>query len=355
MEAIFSLEWLFQPLHLLLVFVILAALVFDFVNGFHDAANAIATIVVSKTLTPMQAVIMAGFANFVGYFWIGTAVAKMVGKGVIDFPKTMDSEMALIILLGALLGAIGWNLITWILGLPTSSSHALVGGLTGAAMGSWFFGSQVGIVWAGLFKIFAFIIVAPSVGMIGAILFTIVIMWVFRKTTPRKAGWLFRRLQLVSSAFYSIGHGTNDAQKSMGVITMALIVAGMQTGEAAKAFEIPHWVVLSCYAAIAIGTMSGGWRIVKTMGTSITKIRQQEGFCSETAAAAVLMTTAHFGIPVSTTHVISGSIMGVGVVEGARKVRWTTARRILWAWVITIPAAGSVAAISTILLGKLVQ
>lgn len=352
MEHIFTTEWLFQPLHILLVVVVALALIFDFVNGFHDAANAIATIVVSKTLTPGQAVVMAGVANFVGYFTLGTAVAKMVGKGVINLPlDKIDHELALVILCGALIGAIGWNLITWILGLPTSSSHALVGGLTGSALAAL---GSTAVVWAGLGKIFAFIIIAPTVGMLGAIIFTILMMWAFRKVRPIKAAWVFRRLQLVSSAFYSVGHGTNDAQKSMGVITLALIVAGVQTGQAATDFVIPHWVVLSCYVAIAVGTMSGGWRIVKTMGTSITKIRQQEGFCSETAAAAVLMTTAHFGIPVSTTHVISGAIMGVGTVEGVRKVRWTTARRILWAWVITIPAAGSVAAISCLLLQQVI-
>jgi len=341
---------------ILLLALIAFALIFDFLNGFHDAANAIATIVVSRTLTPLQAVIMAGLANFVGYFTLGTAVAGMIGKGVLSL-----DEVTLPLLLGGLCGAIIWNIITWVLGLPTSSSHALVGGMVGAALVAVGTGA---VVWTGLLKILAFIVLAPAMGMVGATVFTICMLWVFRKMTPSKAGKTFRGLQLVSSAFYSVGHGTNDAQKSMGVITLGLVAAAKVVSDAdptqipsllkillhgipTDGFpEIPHWIVLSCYAAISIGTMFGGWRIVKTMGTSITKIHQMEGFCSETAAAAVLLFTAHAGIPVSTTHVISGSIMGVGSVEGVRKVKWATARRIVGAWVLTIPAAATMSAIS---------
>lgn len=345
---------------ILLIALIAFALIFDFLNGFHDAANAIATIVVSRTLTPLQAVIMAGLANFVGYFALGTAVAGMIGKGVLHL-----DEVTLPLLLGGLSGAILWNIITWLLGLPTSSSHALVGGMVGSALVAVGSGA---VVWTGLGKILLFIVVAPALGMAGATVFTIIVLWVFRKMTPAKAGKTFRGLQLVSSAFYSVGHGTNDAQKSMGIITLGLVASAklastmdpekvpavMRTlisGIPTNGFpEIPHWVVLSCYAAISIGTMFGGWRIVKTMGTSITKIHQMEGFCSETAAAGVLLFTAHAGIPVSTTHVISGSIMGVGSVEGVRKVKWATARRIVGAWVLTIPAAASMSAISYFIL-----
>jgi inorganic phosphate transporter, PiT family len=345
-----------DPILLLLLALIAFALIFDFLNGFHDAANAIATIVISRTLTPLQAVIMAGLANFVGYFTLGTAVAGMIGKGVLNV-----DEVTLPLLLGGLCGAILWNIITWVLGLPTSSSHALIGGMVGAALVAAGTGA---VIWSGLGRILAFIVIAPALGMAGATVFTIIVLWVFRKMTPAKAGKTFRGLQLVSSAFYSVGHGTNDAQKSMGIITLGLVayakamadmdparVPGFMKfllqGIPVNGFpEIPHWVVLSCYAAISIGTMFGGWRIVKTMGTSITKIHQMEGFCSETAAAAVLLFTAHAGIPVSTTHVISGSIMGVGSVEGVRKVKWATARRIVAAWFITIPAAASMSAIS---------
>ena len=341
---------------ILLIALIAFALIFDFLNGFHDAANAIATIVVSRTLTPLQAVIMAGLANFVGYFTLGTAVAGMIGKGVLNI-----DHVTLPLLLGGLCGAILWNIITWILGLPTSSSHALVGGMVGAALVG--VGTDA-VVWQGLGKILAFIVIAPALGMVFATIFTIIVLWVFRKMPLGKAGKTFRGLQLVSSAFYSVGHGTNDAQKSMGIITLGLVscaaavakadpsqVPGLlkllTSGIPGTGFpEIPHWVVLSCYMAISVGTMFGGWRIVKTMGTSITKIHQMEGFCSETAAAAVLLITAHAGIPVSTTHVISGSIMGVGSVEGVRNVKWGTARRILAAWVITIPAAATMSAIS---------
>jgi inorganic phosphate transporter, PiT family len=306
--------------------IVFVAVLFDFINGFHDAANAIATIVVSRTLTPLQAVCMAGIANFIGFFTCGTAVAKMIGQGVVQ----MD-QITLQVILATLIGAIAWNITTWLWGLPTSSSHALIGSLIGAGIVST---GIKAILLTGVFKIFIFIFIAPLLGMFGAVIFTILIMWCFRKTNPHKAGKIFRKLQLVSALFYSIGHGTNDAQKTMGIIALTLFTAGIN-----PTFHIDRWVVFLCYAAIALGTTFGGWRIVKTMGTSITKIRQMEGFCAETASAIVLISTAHFGIPVSTTHVIAGAIMGVGTVEHAKNLRWVTARKIIWAWVITIPAS----------------
>lgn len=320
-------------IHFSLALVIFLALLFDFLNGFHDAANAIATIVVSRTLTPFQALLLAGFANFVGYFAFGVAIAKMIGEGVVQI-----DTITLPLLLGALVGAIIWNILTWIWGLPTSSSHALIGGLIGSGIAAS--GLKV-IVWEGVLKIVLFIIVAPLMGMIGSIVFTFLILCLFRKVNPRKAGKIFKGLQLISASFYSIGHGTNDAQKTMGIISLAIFCAGKS-----PSFEIQGWVVLACYSAIALGTMFGGWRIVKTMGTKITKIHALEGFCAETAAALVLIGTAHVGIPVSTTHVIAGSIMGVGTVERAGKVRWITARKILWAWLLTIPATAVCGALS---------
>ena len=311
---------------ILVIIIIAFALIFDFINGFHDAANAIATIVVSRTLTPFQAVCMAGIANFIGFFTFGTEVAKMIGKGVVQI-----DDITLYVILATLVGAIGWNILTWILGLPTSSSHALIGALIGAGIASA--GFKV-VILQGVLKIFLFIFLAPLMGMIGAIVFTVLVMWIFRKQSFTKAVKIFRRLQLISATIYSIGHGTNDAQKTMGIIAITLFIAGIN-----PTFHIDKWVVFVCYCAISLGTMFGGWRIVKTMGTSITKIRAMEGFCAETASALVLLGTAHAGIPVSTTHVIAGSIMGVGTVEHAKNLRWGTARKIIWAWIITIPAS----------------
>ena len=304
--------------------VVVAALVFDFLNGFHDAANAISTIVITRTLTPGQAVILAGLANFVGFFVFGVAVANTIGKGVVDI-----NYITLTVIIAALVGAIIWNLITWLLGLPTSSSHALIGGLVGAGLAA---AGPKAILLDGILRIVSFILVAPVLGMIGAIIITIIILRLFRKANPSKVNKSFKYLQLVSASFYAIGHGTNDAQKSMGIIAIALVAGGIN-----KTFNLDSWIVLSCYSAIAIGTMLGGWRIVKTMGTRITKIQAMEGFCAETSSAIVLLVTQHFGIPVSTTHVIAGSIMGVGTVEHAATVRWITARKILWAWLLTIP------------------
>ncbi len=317
--------------------IVIAALLFDFINGFHDAANAIATIVVSKTLTPLQAVIMAGAANFIGYFWFGTEVARTIGKGVVQI-----DNVTLTVILATLTGAIIWNLFTWILGLPTSSSHALIGSLMGAGVSA--FGFKV-IILSGIMKIVSFIFIAPLLGMAGAIIFTIIIIRIFKKWTHHRAGKLFKRLQLVSALFYSIGHGTNDAQKTMGIIALTLFTAGFNS-----TFHVDNWIVLACYTAISLGTVFGGWRIVKTMGTSITKIRQMEGFCAEASAALVLIGTAHAGIPVSTTHVIAGAIMGVGTVENAKNLRWITARKIVMAWIITIPASAIFSGITYYLL-----
>jgi PiT family inorganic phosphate transporter len=323
----------------LVVVVIIIALIFDFVNGFHDAANAIATIVVSKTLTPLQAVLLAGAANFIGYFTFGLAVATMIGKGVVHI-----DQVTLPLLLATLLGAVLWNILTWLLGLPTSSSHALIGGLVGSGIAAA--GAKV-VIWGGVLKIFLFIFIAPILGGIGAAIITTIIIWIFRKSHPAKNAPIFRSLQLVASIFSSIGHGTNDAQKTMGIMALALCTAGVTSS-----FVIPKWVVLSAYTAISLGTIFGGWRIVKTMGTSITKIREMEGFCSNAAAALVLIGTSHFGIPVSTTHVISGSIMGVGAVEHAASVRWITARKIVWAWILTIPTTAVFAGGVYLLIGN---
>ncbi len=321
----------------LMIAVIVAALAFDFFNGFHDSANAIATIVITKTLRPGQAVVMAGLANFVGYFAFGVAVASTIGKGVVGV-----EFISLPILIAALLGAILWNIITWLIGLPTSSSHALIGGLVGAALVS---AGPKAIIAAGLLKILLFIVVAPVLGWLGSVLFTNIVLALSRKAKPVKANKIFKRLQLVSAASYAVAHGTNDAQKSMGIIALALVAGGVNAS-----FTLDRWVVFSCYSAMAIGTMLGGWRIVKTMGTRITRIGPMEGFCAETASAIVMFVTAHFGIPVSTTHVIAGSIMGVGTVERASAVRWVTARRIVWAWLLTIPFTAACSAISFLIL-----
>jgi PiT family inorganic phosphate transporter len=322
----------------LVVIVVVIALLFDFVNGFHDAANSIATVVVTRTLTPGQAVLMAGAANFIGYFAFGVAIAKTVGKGIIQI-----DHVTLPVVLAALVGAIIWNMITWYLGLPTSSSHALIGGLVGAGVVAA--GIHV-IQWGGVLTIMTFIVLAPLIGMIGAMFFTLILFWIFRRASHTGTTKVFRYLQLVSSFWYSIGHGTNDAQKTMGIIALALFSGGIT-----HSFQLQGWIVISCYSAIALGTVFGGWRIVKTMGTKITKLGAKEGFCAETAAAVVLLGTAHFGIPVSTTHVIAGSIMGVGAVEQAAKVRWITARKIVFAWVLTIPLSAIFSGLSYLLFG----
>ncbi len=322
---------------LVVVIAIFLALVFDFLNGFHDAANAIATIVVTRTLTPLQAVMLAGFANFVGYFVFGTTIASTVGKGIVR-----SNLINIEIILAALVGAIFWNILTWLLGLPTSSSHALIGSLVGSAV------AAVGlraVILGGLLKVGLFIFIAPTLGLLGAVAFTIIINRAFARASYSRTKPLFRKLQLVSASLYSLSHGTNDAQKTMGIIALILFSTGAIT-----TFHVAPWVAFSCHAAIGLGTMLGGWRIVKTLGTNLTKIHAKEGFCAETSSAAVLFVTAHFGIPVSTTHVISGAIMGVGAAESARSVRWITARRILWAWILTIPVTAAVGGLAFLLI-----
>lgn len=308
----------------LVIVIIIIAVIFDFLNGFNDAANSIATIVVTKTLSPAQAILMAGFANFIGFFLCSGAIAKTIGKGII-YPQ----HVSLQIVLAALIGAVLWSIITSWLGLPISCSHALIGGLIGSGLAA---AGYKAIVLSGIVKILLFIVIAPLLGMLGSILFSVLVLILFRKTKPAKANSLFKKLQIISSFFYSLGHGTNDAQKTMGIITLALFTGGFTNN-----FHIQNWVALLCYLAIGLGTACGGWRIIKTMGTKISKIECMEGFCAETASALVLMGTAHTGIPVSTTHVIAGAIMGVGVTKSINKVRWITVRSILWAWILTIP------------------
>ncbi len=318
---------------LLPLIVIGAALIFDFINGFHDAANSIATIVATKVLTPLQAVAMAAFWNFIGAFVFGVAIAKVVGSGIIA-PEVSTIS----VLFAALLGAIMWNLITWFYGIPSSSSHALIGGLVGAAVMA---GGVHAIQFSGVNKVIMFIVLAPLIGLVGGMLFTIIVSNISRFFAPTKINFLFKRLQLISASSYSLGHGTNDAQKTMGVITAVLFSAGM-----ISSFEVPVWVILSAHAAIALGTFAGGWRIVNTMGHKITKLRPVHGFCAESGGAIVLLGTAHFGIPVSTTHVIAGSIMGVGASKRVTGVKWQVARKMFLAWLLTVPISAFFAAVS---------
>ena len=314
------------------VLIVVVALVFDFINGFHDAANSIATVVSTRVLTPLQAVVWAAFFNFVAAFGFGVSVARTVGKGVVD-TNVVDQW----VILAGLLGAITWDLITWYWGLPTSSSHALIGGFAGAAV------SKAGLdalIASGLVKIGVFMVLAPVIGFIVGLALMLATLWIFRTSIPGRVDHLFRRLQLVSAAAYSLGHGTNDAQKTMGIIAVLLFTSGHLGPE----FHVPFWVVLAAHAAIGLGTLSGGWRIVKTMGMRITKLRPVGGFCAETSGALVLIGTAVGGIPVSTTQTIAGSIMGVGSLQRLSAVRWGVAGNILWAWILTIPASGAVAA-----------
>jgi PiT family inorganic phosphate transporter len=322
----------------LVVFIVLVALVFDFINGFHDAANSIATVVSTRVLTPLQAVAWAAFFNFVAAFGFGVNVATTVGRGVVH-PEVVDQW----VILAGLAGAIAWDLVTWYWGLPTSSSHALIGGLAGAGITKAGFGS---LVPAGLIKIGMFMVLAPVIGFGVGLLMMFLTLWTFRRAHPGRVDRLFRRLQLVSAGAYSLGHGTNDAQKTMGVIAVLLF----STGHLGPQFYVPFWVVLSAHAAIGLGTLFGGWRIVRTMGMRITKLRPVGGFSAETAGAITLIGTAIGGIPVSTTHTISGSIMGVGSITRFSAVRWGVAGRIVVAWVFTIPAAGLVSALTWFLL-----
>jgi PiT family inorganic phosphate transporter len=315
---------------LLVVFIILVALAFDYTNGMHDAANSIATIVSTRVLTPRRAVIWAAFFNFVAFLIFGTAVAHTIGKGLIDI-SVVDPQ----VILAGLLGAIAWNLLTWWLGLPSSSSHALMGGYLGAAVAKAGFGVMITKGWI---RIVTFIVVAPMLGMALAVLFMIVTVWLVRRQPLPQINKWSRRLQFFSAALYSLGHGGNDAQKTMGIIASLLFAAGYM-----KTFHIPLWVVLSAHSAIALGTLSGGWRIVKTMGQKICKLRPIDGFCAESASAVSIFFSTHLGIPVSTTHVITGAIAGVGTVWNASAVKWQVTLRIVWAWLLTIPGAAIVA------------
>jgi PiT family inorganic phosphate transporter len=320
------------------VFIVLVALIFDFINGFHDAANSIATVVSTRVLTPLQAVVWAAFFNFVAAFGFGVHVATTVGKGVVH-ANVVDQW----VILAGLVGAITWNLITWYWGLPTSSSHALIGGFAGAGVAKAGLG---GLMAAGLIKIGVFMILAPLIGLTVGFAMMLLNMWTFRNQTPGRVDRFFRRGQLVSAAAYSLGHGTNDAQKTMGIIAVLLFT----TGHLGQDFYVPFWVIMAAHAALGLGTMMGGWRIVKTMGMRITKLRPIGGFSAETAGALVLIGTAVGGIPVSTTHTISGAIMGVGAIQRFSAVRWGVAGRIVWAWVVTIPAAAIVAALTWLVL-----
>ncbi len=311
--------------------IILVALTFDFLNGFHDAANSIATVVSTRVLTPQQAVVWAAFFNFVAAFVLGTHVAKTIGKGMINIDIVTPD-----VILAGLLGAIFWNLITWYYGLPVSSSHALIGGYAGAAVAKAGFGA---LLLAGWTKTLLFIVLAPVIGAAVAFFLSIAVTWIFRRYAPSRLDRLFRRLQLLSAAAYSLGHGGNDAQKTMGIITGLLLASGKLTE-----FAVPLWVILLSHAAIAFGTLFGGWRIVKTMGTKITKLQPFGGFCAETAGAITLVGATLAGIPVSTTHTITGAIIGVGSTRRISAVKWGVAGRIVWAWVLTIPIAALVSA-----------
>jgi PiT family inorganic phosphate transporter len=309
---------------------IAVALFFDYINGFHDAANSIATVVSTRVLTPGRAVIWAALFNFIAAFTFGTAVARTVGAGMIDI-----HIVTFAVILAGLLGAIVWDLITWYFGLPTSSSHALIGGYAGAAVAKAGFAA---IIPGGWTKTILFIFLSPFIGVVAGLLLMTAIFWIFRRTPPSRVDRWFRRLQLLSAAFFSLNHGANDAQKTMGIIAGVLFAAGY-----IKTFYIPFWVVLLAHAAISLGTLAGGWRIIHTMGSKITKLQPVSGFAAETGAAFALLTATHFGVPVSTTHAITGSIVGVGATRRFSAVRWGVARQIVWAWVLTIPAAFTIA------------
>jgi PiT family inorganic phosphate transporter len=329
---------------LFVVFIILVALAFDFTNGMHDAANSIATVVSTRVLSPRQAVVWAAFFNFVAFLIFGTRVAHTIGAGMIDIRIVTPQ-----VIFAALIGAILWNLFTWYMGLPTSSSHALIGGYAGAAIVK----AGPGVIIAhGWIRTLLFIFVAPIMGLVLGILFITLTTWLVRRGNPAKINKAARRLQLLSAALYSLGHGGNDAQKTMGIIASLIFAAGW-----IKTFTIPLWVVLSAHAAIALGTISGGWRIVKTMGQRITKLRPIDGFCAETASAISIFFATHSGVPVSTTHVITGAISGVGAAKRLTAVRWGVTLQIVWAWIFTIPGAALTAgaAFTVIrLLGKLI-
>lgn len=316
-----------------IIFLVVLALAFDFMNGFHDAANAIATVVSTRVMKPHTAVAMAAFCNVAAIFVFELKVAATVGKGTID-PSIIDHY----VVFGALVGAIAWNVITWYYGIPSSSSHALIGGLIGAAIAKAGPGS---LITSGVVKVVSFILISPLLGMVLGSLMMIAVSWIFRRSTPRRVDSWSRKLQLISASAYALGHGGNDAQKTIGIIWMLLISAGMvHTGE-----HVPYWVVVACYSAIGLGTIFGGWRIIKLMGQKITKLRPVGGFCAQTGGAATLFFATALGIPVSTTHTITGVIVGVGATKRLSAVRWGLAGTIVWAWVLTIPCSALISAI----------
>jgi PiT family inorganic phosphate transporter len=316
----------------ILIFLVVLALAFDFMNGFHDAANSIATVVSTGVLKPYQAVVWAAIFNVAAVAVFELKVAATVGKGIVD-PSVVDH----VVIFGALVGALAWNLLTWWYGIPSSSSHALIGGMVGATLAKAGPGALIG---SGILKVAAFIVISPLLGMLLGGLLMVLTAWVLRRAVPRHVDLWFRRLQLVSSALYSLGHGSNDAQKTMGIIWLLLIAAGVTTQD-----HLPGWVVISCYLALGFGTLFGGWRIVKTMGQKITKLKPVGGFCAETGGAMTLFIASSAGIPVSTTHTITGAIVGVGTAQSPSAVRWGLAGSIVWAWVLTIPACAIISAL----------
>lgn len=317
-----------------ILFLIALALLFDFLNGFHDSANSIATVVSTRVLTPRIAVIWAAFFNFIAFLFFGLHVATTIGKGIIDI-TIIDKG----IIFGTLIGACGWNIITWYLGLPTSSSHALIGGMIGSALVK---AGPNALIWGGILKTVTFIFVSPIAGLSLGWGFGVVVYYLFRKSAPLKVDHIFRKGQLFSAACYSMGHGGNDAQKTMGIIASLLFSAWLLGGK----FHVPFWVVIACHAAIALGTMFGGWRIVKTMGQKVAKLKPVDGFCAESGAAIMLFVSSAFGIPVSTTHTITGAIVGIGSLRRLSAVRWGVAGRIIWAWLLTIPCSALLSALA---------
>lgn len=317
----------------LIIALVIMALAFDFINGLHDSANSIATVVSTRLLTPVQAVLFAAFFNFAAYFTFGLKVAETVGKGIID--KDVITPQ---VIFGALVGAMTWNVITWWRGIPSSSSHALIGGLLGA--GTMHAGTGA-IVWKGVTSTTSAIVLSPVVGLVVSMLLMLLSSWIFAKTSAKVAEGSFKRLHLVSAAAYSIGHGANDAQKTMGIISVLLYSQGLLGG----AFHVPGWVVISCYVAMGMGTLSGGWKIIETMGSRITKLSHHQGFCASAGGSIMLFAASAFGIPVSTTHTITGCVVGVGAARRASAVRWSVAQRVVVAWLVTIPASAFVGAL----------
>ncbi len=317
----------------LLVALIVVALAFDFLNGLHDAANSIATIVSTRVLRPQYAVMWAAFFNFIAFLFFGLHVAETVGKGIVD-AEVIDAA----VIFGALMGAISWNLITWALGIPSSSSHALIGGLLGAGIAKT---GLSAVVWSGVLKTTLAIVLSPTVGLVLALLLVLVVSWLFVRATPLGADRTFRKLQFVSASLYSLGHGGNDAQKTMGIIAVLLYSQGLMSG----GFHVPFWVVIGCQAAMALGTLFGGWKIVHTMGSKITRLTPAQGFCAETGGAITLFLATHLGVPVSTTHTITGAIIGVGASRRLSAVRWNVASGIVVAWVVTLPCAALIGAL----------